>query len=89
MSYNGLCVGGPADGMMISQKGTLFRATRRVDASPVGPDDGRRGSATRVTEYKWLSLNKQVSLWTPVGQSLDETMLMLATHYKPENTNVG
>lgn len=86
MSYSGLCVGGPADGKMIAQKGTTFRATLR---GATGMVETTQEPMFETVEYKWLSLNKQVSLWTPVGQSLDETMLMLATHYKPETADVG
>lgn len=86
MSYNGLCVGGPADGKIMAQQRTSFRATER---EAYGMVEGTQEPLYHTTEYKWLSLNKQVSLWTPVGQSLDETMLLLATHYKPETADVG
>ena len=84
MSYSGLCVGGPADGKRIEQGKPTFRATLR---GATGMVEGTQEPMYHTTEYKWLSLNKQVSLWTPVGQSLDETMLMLATHYKPEQAD--
>lgn len=84
MTYSGLCVGGPANGKRISQPTTSFRARERepqkVGVTVMPGDD----VLVTDTEYKWLSLNKHVSLWTPVGQSLDQTMLMLATHYRPE-----
>jgi len=85
MSYSGLCVGGPADGKRIQQGKTTFRATSR---EPIGLVEGTQEPMFETTDYKWLSLNRQVNLWTPVGQSLDETMLLLATHYKPETADV-